>query len=63
MTAGRWFGTGLLDRYGRVTVVRALAGLGIVGLLLFVFGPPPAVGVRRGAGVGCSGRRWGFRWG
>ena len=39
MTAGRWFGPALLDRYGRVPVVRVLAVLGVVGLLLFVFGP------------------------
>jgi predicted MFS family arabinose efflux permease len=38
MTAGRWFGPGLLDRYGRVPVVRALAAIGLAGLLLFVFG-------------------------
>ena len=29
MTVGRWFGPGLLDRYGRVVVVRALALLGV----------------------------------
>ena len=39
MTIGRWFGPGLLDRYGRVPVVRLSAGVGLVGLLLFVFGP------------------------
>jgi fucose permease len=39
MTAARWVGPGLLDRYGRVAVVRLLAGLAVVGLLLFVFGP------------------------
>jgi MFS family permease len=39
MTAGRWFGPGLLDRYGRVPVVRALAAVSLVGLVLFVFGP------------------------
>jgi predicted MFS family arabinose efflux permease len=39
MTTGRWFGPGLLDRYGRVPVVRALAGISLVGLALFVFGP------------------------
>ena len=38
MTAGRWFGPGLLDRYGRVPVVRLSAGIALVGLLLFVFG-------------------------
>jgi predicted MFS family arabinose efflux permease len=39
MTTGRWFGPGLLDRYGRVPVVRALAAVSVVGLALFVFGP------------------------
>jgi predicted MFS family arabinose efflux permease len=38
MTAGRWFGPGLLDRFGRVPVVRVLAVIGLVGLALFVFG-------------------------
>lgn len=38
MTAGRWFGPGLLDRYGRVPVVRAMAVLSVLGLLVFVFG-------------------------
>ncbi|GAA4258997.1 MFS transporter [Dactylosporangium darangshiense] len=38
MTTGRWFGPGLLDRYGRVPVNRAIAVLGIGGLLLFIFG-------------------------
>jgi MFS family permease len=39
MTVGRWFGPGLLDRYGRVPVVRLLAALAIAGTLLFVFAP------------------------
>ncbi len=43
MTTMRWFGTALLDRYGRVAVVRAMAVLAIVGLVLFVFGPAPWV--------------------
>lgn len=41
MTVGRWFGPGLLDRYGRVPVVRALALVGIAGVVLFVFGLSP----------------------
>jgi fucose permease len=41
MTAGRWFGPGLLDRYGRVPVVRTLALIGIAGVTLFVFAPSP----------------------
>ena len=39
MTSGRWFGPGLLDRYGRVVVVRVLAATGIAGSVLFVFAP------------------------
>ncbi|WP_327001237.1 hypothetical protein OHA72_39765 [Dactylosporangium sp. NBC_01737] len=38
-TAVRWFGGGLLDRYGRVAVLRALGAVTIAGLLLFIFGP------------------------
>jgi fucose permease len=36
MTVGRWFGPGLLDRYGRVPVLRALTVLAVTGLVLFV---------------------------
>jgi predicted MFS family arabinose efflux permease len=43
MTVGRWFGPALLDRYGRVPVVRALAVTSLVGLALFVFGPNTTV--------------------
>lgn len=39
MTVGRWLGPSLLDRYGRVPVVRVLAAVGIAGTLLFVFAP------------------------
>lgn len=39
MTVGRWFGPALLDRFGRVPVVRALAVIALAGLLLFIFGP------------------------
>lgn len=35
MTTMRWFGTSLLDRFGRVTVLRLCAGLALVGLLTF----------------------------
>lgn len=35
MTGMRFLGTGLLDRYGRVTVLRLCAGLSLVGLLVF----------------------------
>lgn len=43
MTLGRWFGPTLLDRYGRVAVVRFLALTGVVGTVLFVTAPLPAV--------------------
>jgi fucose permease len=43
MTAGRWFGPGLLDRYGRVPVIRTLTVVAIVGLVLFAFGPSTPV--------------------
>jgi MFS family permease len=39
MTAGRWFGPGLLDRYGRVPVVRALTITAAGGTVLFVVAP------------------------
>jgi len=39
MTTGRWCGPPLLDRYGRVRVVRSLAVVAVAGLMLFVFGP------------------------
>ena len=41
MTVGRWFGPGLLDRYGRVVVLRALCGVAVAGLAAFVFGGHP----------------------
>jgi predicted MFS family arabinose efflux permease len=43
MTTGRWVGPGLLDRYGRVAVIRALSILAVLGLVLFVFGPSTPV--------------------
>jgi MFS family permease len=38
MTLGRWVGPGLLDRYGRVPVIRGLTLLALLGLVLFVAG-------------------------
>jgi predicted MFS family arabinose efflux permease len=38
MTAGRWFGPGLIGRYGRVRMLRGSAVTALVGLLLVVFG-------------------------
>ena len=48
MTLGRLLGTSLLDRYGRVPVLRATALLALAGLLLLVAGAHPvlvAVGI------------------
>jgi hypothetical protein len=38
MTLGRWFGPALIDRRGRVIMVRLSAGFALVGLLMVVFG-------------------------
>jgi len=38
MTAGRILGTSLLDRYGRVPVLRILFGAALIGCLMVVFG-------------------------
>jgi fucose permease len=38
MTTGRWFGPGVLDRHGRVPVLRTCAVIALVGLVLVVFG-------------------------
>lgn len=64
MTLGRWFGPGLLDRHGRVLVLRAGAACSLVGLAIVVFGPSLAtamvgtvlwgVGVALGFPVGMS---------
>ena len=55
MTTGRWFGPGLLERYGRVRTVRVMAVLAIAGLLIFVFAPNAGValvgGLMWGLGV------------
>lgn len=39
MTFARWFGPGLLDRFGRVQILRATAGCGVVGAALFALAP------------------------
>jgi MFS family permease len=38
MTAGRWFGPGLIDRYGRVRTLQACSATALAGLLMIVFG-------------------------
>ena len=39
MTFGRWYGAPILDRFGRVRVLRASAASALIGLLVVVFGP------------------------
>ncbi|MFD0757989.1 MFS transporter [Arthrobacter ulcerisalmonis] len=41
MTIGRFAGTVVLDRYGRVPVMRWCAAMAVLGLGLFVFAPEP----------------------
>ena len=48
MTTGRWFGVTLLDRYGRVPVLRSTVAAAVSGLLLVVFGGSLALAM-----VGC----------
>ncbi len=43
MTLGRWTGSRLLDRYGRVATIRGLAVLALIGMLLFVLSPWPGL--------------------
>lgn len=43
MTIGRFAGTVVLDRFGRVPVMRWCAALAVLGLGLFVFAPVPWV--------------------
>jgi predicted MFS family arabinose efflux permease len=52
MTAGRWFGPSLLDRFGRVPVLRAGCVLAVAGLLLVVFGHVVALAWLGAAGWG-----------
>jgi MFS family permease len=59
MTLGRWFGPGMLDRYGRVPVVRTSAAVACVGLLLVVFGSYYPVAVL-GATLWGAGTALGF---
>ncbi|GAA3389600.1 MFS transporter [Cryptosporangium minutisporangium] len=43
MTAGRILGVFFLDRFGRVPVLRATTALAVLGLLIVIFVPSPAV--------------------
>jgi fucose permease len=59
MTVGRWFGPGLLDRWGRVPTVRVMAAFALAGLALVVFGGSLAVAVA-GAALWGLGTALGF---
>jgi len=39
MTIGRWYGTQILDRFGRLPVLRASTASALIGLLIVVAGP------------------------
>ena len=45
MTTGRWFGPRVLDRYGRVTVLRASALCALIGVVIVVHGPSLATAI------------------
>ena len=45
MTTGRWFGPRVLDRYGRVTVLRASALCALTGVVTVVYGPVLATAI------------------
>lgn len=56
MTVGRVLGGPVLDRFGRVPVLRASAILAVVGILLFILAPVDALVVAGAVawGLGCS---------
>ena len=45
MTTGRWFGPRVLDRYGRVTVLRTSALCALIGVVTVVYGPALATAI------------------
>ena len=45
MTVIRWYGPTLLERYGRVVVLRWLGAAGALGVVLFALGPSPGTAV------------------
>lgn len=59
MTTGRLLGTVVLDRFGRVPVLRATAGLALIGVLLLVLGDHPVL-VAAGIGAWGLGASLGF---
>ncbi len=56
MTAGRWFGPALIDRYGRVRMLRICCVIALAGLLMIVFGRvlPVALAGAIALGLGTS---------
>lgn len=59
MTLTRWFGSALLDRFGRVGVLRMLAVFAFFGVLLFVFSPTASIAFV-GAALWGAGASLGF---
>ena len=43
MTVGRWFGPGLIDRHGRVAIVRLFGLLALLGLAMIIWSPDFAI--------------------
>ena len=56
MTLGRWFGPALLDRHGRVPLIRVTGVMAVLGLVIVVYGPSLATAMVGAAlwGVGVS---------
>jgi fucose permease len=59
MTLGRWFGPGLLDRYGRVPLIRVTGAAAVLGLITVVFGGSLAAAMA-GAALWGAGVALGF---
>jgi len=59
MTLGRWFGPGLLDRWGRVPTIRLLGAVALAGLVLVVYGGSLPVAIA-GAALWGLGTALGF---
>jgi fucose permease len=59
MTLGRWFGPGLLDRYGRVPLIRVTGVTAVLGLITVVFGGSLAAAMA-GAALWGAGVALGF---
>jgi fucose permease len=56
MTLGRWFGPAMLDRHGRVPLIRVTGAMAVLGLVIVVYGPSLATAMVGAAlwGVGVS---------